>query len=103
MLLVLLAAALLMFAGYSWGRSSGLEAAREADGLGAPRRPGVVQVVVLTVLGVGCLAAAVLLQGEGVRMPVPARLDELATRAEAAAIDRAGGAEAPPDASVSRG
>ena len=46
--------------------------------------------MVLAILGVGFLTAAVLLQGDGgVRMPVPARLEELTGRAESTAIERA--------------
>jgi hypothetical protein len=46
---------------------------------------------VLTVLGAGALVSALLLQGgsETVRIPTPARLDELAGRAEQAAVQRA--------------
>lgn len=88
-LLVLLAAGLLLFAGYSWGRAAGFETARRADELDAPRAPSAVQTVVLGALGFGALGAAVLLQGGPVRIPVPARLEELAGRAESAAVDRA--------------
>jgi hypothetical protein len=88
-LLVLLAAGLLLFAGYSWGRASGFDAGRRDD-VDAPRRPGVVQPVVLAVLGTGALAAALTLGGpEGIRIPTPARLDELAGRAESTAVQRA--------------
>jgi hypothetical protein len=46
---------------------------------------------VLAVLGTGALLGALLLQGgpETVRIPTPARLDDLAGRAESAAVDRA--------------
>jgi hypothetical protein len=88
-LLVLMATGLLLFAGYSWGRASGFEAGRR-DAIDAPRRPSVLQPVVLAVLGLGALAAAMTLRGrEGIRIPTPARLDELAGRAESAA-DRRG-------------
>lgn len=102
-LLVLLAAGLLIFAGYSWGRSTGFDQAREADGFGAPRKPGIAQVVVLGALGALCIGGALLLQGEGVRIPVPSRLDDLAHRAEAAAMERAAdAATAPKEQSSSR-
>ncbi len=89
-ILVLLAAILFIYAGYSWGRSSGFEAGRQAADIDAPRRPGAGQTIVLTVIGGSILLAAFLLQSGGVlRSPVPARLDELAGRAEDAAIARA--------------
>lgn len=90
MLLIVAAGALLMFAGYSWGRASGYDSARAAGELGAPRRPSSVQTVVLVVLGGVALGGAVLLQGPGgVKLPTPARLDELAGRAEQVAVERA--------------
>jgi hypothetical protein len=89
-LLVLGAAALLVFAGYSMGRGSGFDAARRATALEPPRPPSVVQTLVLAVLGLGALAAALSLQGAGgVRIPTPARLEELTGRAEAVAVERA--------------
>jgi hypothetical protein len=88
-LLVLIAAGLLLFAGYSWGRASGFDAGRRAD-VDAPRHPGLLQPIVLAVLGAGALAAALALGGpEGIRIPTPARLDELAGRAESTAVQRA--------------
>jgi len=88
-LLVLLAAGSLMFAGYSLGRRDGVNDARSASALDAPRSPSVVQTVVLVALGIGALTGALLVQGEGVRVPTPARLEELTGRAEAAAAARA--------------
>ena len=90
-LLVLIAAGLLMFAGYSWGESSGYDQGRRAQELGAPAEPSATQVLVLGTLGVGALIGALLLQGgpETVRIPTPSRLDELVGRAESAAVDRA--------------
>lgn len=89
-LLVLIAGALLMFAGYALGRSDGFEAGRRAGALEAPRRPSVVQPIVLAILGVGALVGALAVQGDGgVRIPTPARLEELTGRAEAAAVERA--------------
>jgi hypothetical protein len=89
-LLVLAAAALFVFAGYSWGRVSGYDDAQSADRLDPPQRPGAFQVVVLSTLGLTALGVAFWLGGpEGVRIPTPARLEELAGRAEAAAVARA--------------
>jgi hypothetical protein len=51
---------------------------------------GIAQVVVLTILGgVAIGAAGLLSDGPSVRIPTPARLDELAGRAEAVAIEKA--------------
>lgn len=89
-LLVLVAAGLLMFAGYSLGIARGFDEGRRAAEVGAPGPPDATQVVALFVLGVGALAGAVALQGGGyVRAPTPARLEELSGRAEKAAIRRA--------------
>jgi hypothetical protein len=89
-LLVLTAAGLLTFAGYALGRSSGYDAGRRAGQIDAPRRPSAVQTAVLGVLGLAALAGALLLQGDGtVRVPTPARLEELVGRAEGQAIERA--------------
>lgn len=90
-LLVLMAAGFLVFAGYSLGRAEGFESAEGADPLAPPTRPSIVQTIVLAAFGLGSLAGAFSLQGpSGMRMPVPARLDELAGRAEAVAIEKAG-------------
>ncbi|MFN2388132.1 MAG: hypothetical protein ABR575_00790 [Actinomycetota bacterium] len=90
-LLVVVAGGLLMFAGYAWGESRGYEQARRAGDLGAPRAPGLGEVIALATLGLAALSGAVALQGDGtLRVPTPARLEELAGRAEAAAIGRAG-------------
>ena len=90
-LLVLVAAGLLLFAGYSAGRSSGYDAGvRSTEEESAPRKPSPAQTIVLSVLAVGALAGAYVLGGpEGVRIPTPARLDELAGRAESAALQKA--------------
>ncbi len=100
LLLVAIAAGLLLFAGYSWGRSSGYEAGTRSDDLGAPRKPSATQTIVLALLGAGALGAALLLQGgpETVRIPTPAKLDELAGRAETTAIKRAEEAASEPRA-----
>lgn len=91
-LLILIAAGLLMFAGYSWGKAAGYDDGRRSEELGAPPRASTVQVLVLGALGVTSLLGALLLQGgpETVRIPTPKRLDELAGRAESAAVDKAG-------------
>lgn len=88
-LLVLCAAGLLLFAGYSWGLSSGYERAAETSTIDRPSGPSPWQTVVLSVLGLVSLGAATALQGSGVRIPVPARLEELSARAEKVAVDRA--------------
>ena len=89
-LLVLLAAGLLVFAGYSAGRRSGYDAGTRAGEESPPRRPAVAQTIVLSILGLAALGGAVALQsGDGVRIPTPSRLDELAGRAESAAMQRA--------------
>jgi len=90
-LLVLVAAGLLLFAGYSAGRSSGYDAGVQAtEEESAPRKPSSAQTVVLSILALGALAGAYVLGGpEGVRIPTPARLDELAGRAESAAVQKA--------------
>jgi hypothetical protein len=89
-ILVLIAAGLLMFGGYALGKSAGYEDGQSSDELGGPSKPGIAETIVPVVLGLGALGAAIALQGpSGLRMPTPARLDELAGRAEDAAIDRA--------------
>jgi hypothetical protein len=88
--LVVIAAALLMLAGYSLGRVKGFDEGRAVTRVGAPASPSAAKTVVIAVLGLGALGAAVLLQGQGgVRVPVPARLEELTGRAESTAIERA--------------
>lgn len=89
-LLVVTAAGLLLFAGYAWGRSSGYHAGTRSEEIDAPRRPSAAQTLVLGALGLTALGGAVVLQGDGtVRIPTPARLEELAGRAERQAIERA--------------
>jgi TRAP-type C4-dicarboxylate transport system permease small subunit len=88
-LLVLCAAGLLLFAGYSWGVSAGYERGARASDLDPPRRSTTAQTVVLGTLATVALGAALALQGSGVRIPVPARLDDLTARAEKAAVERA--------------
>jgi hypothetical protein len=96
-LLVLIAAGLLLFAGHQWGRASGFDDARAAGDAGGPTPPSGIQVIALGVLGASALAAALALQGSGgIRIPTPARLDELAGRAEATAVERARAAATEP-------
>ena len=77
-ILVLLAAGLLMFAGYSLGRARGFDEGRSADELSAPEPPSSVQTIVLAVLGLGALGAAIALQAPGgVRLLTPAKLLEM--------------------------
>jgi hypothetical protein len=102
--LLVTAAALLLFAGYAWGRSAGYDAGARAGEIDAPSEPSGAQTLVLSVLGLAALGGALALQGDGtVRIPTPARLDELAGRAERQAIERAeqaaGDGPAPPAAS----
>jgi hypothetical protein len=90
--LVVVAAALLLFAGYSWGRADGFDDAR-SEQIAPPRAPGAAQVVVPAALALVAIGAALWLGGPGgVRIPTPARLEELAGRAEEAAVKRAEGA-----------
>ncbi|MDQ3662659.1 MAG: hypothetical protein M3454_16715 [Actinomycetota bacterium] len=88
-LLLLCAAGLLLFAGYSWGLSSGYEQGARASNLDPPTRSNTGQTVALGVLASAALGAALALQGSGVRIPAPARLDDLTARAEQAAVERA--------------
>jgi hypothetical protein len=77
-ILVLLAAGLLMFAGYSLGRARGFDEGRSADELSAPKKPSSVQTIVLAALGLGALGAAIALQAPGgVRLLTPAKLLEM--------------------------
>ena len=90
LLLVATALALVAFAGYSFGRVHGYDAGKRAGDLDPPKPPSVGQSAVLIALGAIALGAAALLQdGSGVRVPTPARLDELAGRAERTAIEKA--------------
>jgi hypothetical protein len=89
-LLVLISGALMMYAGYSWGRLHGYRAGIRSDSFDRPRPPSVAQTVVLVLLGGATIVAAASLEQRGaIRLPTPARLDELAGRAEDAAIERA--------------
>jgi hypothetical protein len=88
-ILALAAVGLFVFAGYSWGRATGWDEARSTNSIEGAEPPGAVQIVVLFALGGGALAGAWLLGGPGVvRLPTPARLEELTGRAERAAAER---------------
>ncbi len=96
-LLVLIAAGLLIFAGYSLGVIAGMESAQRAGELGAPAKPSALQPVALAVLGLGAFSGALLLQAAGgIRLPTPARLDAVAGPPEPA------GDEARPETEASR-
>ena len=87
-ILVVIAVALLLFAGYSLGQRATLDGSEET--FDSARRPPLTQTIVLVILGGGAFVGALLLQtGGGVRLPTPARLDELAGRAERVALERA--------------
>jgi hypothetical protein len=98
-LMALLAVGLFIFAGYTAGRASGFDDGRRSGAIDAPAKPSTAQTVSLAILGTVLLGAAFALQAQGgLRMPTPARLDELAGRAEATAIDRTGSAASEPPA-----
>jgi hypothetical protein len=89
-LLVLTAAGLLAFAGYSYGRADGYDAGKRTTEIDAPREPSQVQTIVLVVIaGLAFAAATMLQESSTVRVPTPSRLDELAGRAEQVAIEKA--------------
>lgn len=89
-LLLLTAAVLIAFAGYSYGRVDGYEAGQRSSEIDAPREPSAMQPIVLVVLGGIAFGAAVLLQERSaVRIPTPAKLDDLTQRAEQVAIEKA--------------
>lgn len=89
-LFILFAIGLFVFAGYSFGRSAGYDAGIRSHEIDAPSEPSVVQGVVLVLLGGIALVGAMLLDAGGaVRIPTPARLDDLAGRAEAVALAKA--------------
>jgi hypothetical protein len=87
-LLAVIAVALFVFAGFTLTRALNSDGA--PSNFGASTKPSVVEPIVLILLGVGVLLGARALQSpEGIRMPTPARLEELAGRAEKVAIERA--------------
>lgn len=89
-LFILFAVGLFVFAGYSFGRTAGYEDGAKAGQIDAPSEPSLVQGVVLVVLGGVSLASGMLLSSGGaVRVPTPARLEELVGRAEAVALSKA--------------
>ncbi len=96
-LLLLFAVGLFVFAGYSFGRAAGYQDGRRASAIDAPSEPSVAKAVVLLVIGGVALGAASLLGvGGPVRVPTPARLDDLACRAESVALQRAEDAASEP-------
>ncbi len=79
-----------MFAGYGLGRVNGYDEGARSDEIGAPSKPETLEIVVPALLGLATLGGALFLQGDGgIRMPTPARLDDLAGRAEQVAVERA--------------
>ena len=89
-LFILFAIGLFVFAGYSFGRTAGYADGTRAGDIDAPSEPSAVQGVVLVVLGAASLASGMLLSSGGaVRVPTPARLDELVGRDEAVALSKA--------------
>jgi hypothetical protein len=88
-ILVLIAGGIMMFAGYSYGRVDGYEAARRSDSFDTPRPPSNGRTIALVILGGIPIAVALLLERGGLGVPTPARLDELTGRAERAALERA--------------
>jgi hypothetical protein len=88
--MVLVAAGLLLFAGYGMGKKDGYSDGRRSGELGGPEQTSTGEVVVPAGLALLFLAGAFYLQAQGgLRMPSPARLDELAGRAEQVALEKA--------------
>lgn len=101
MTFILFAIGLFVFAGYSFGRSTGYDAGARAEEIDAPAEPSLTQGVVLVVLGSVALIGGMLLDAGGaVRIPTPARLDDLVGRAEAVALQKAEEAAAADEGSV---
>jgi hypothetical protein len=81
------ACAAIVWAIFSFADVVGHESATRFD---APAPPSWGQPIALVLLGAVSLGAAFILQdGRSVRIPTPAKLDELAGRAEATAVERA--------------
>jgi hypothetical protein len=98
-LLALVAVCLFVLAGYNLGRVTGYGEALRAGQIDAPAEPSGAETAVLIVLGGIALGGAWLLgTGGAVRIPTPARLEQLAGRAESVALQRAeeAAAENPP-------
>ena len=85
-LLVVFGVGLLVFAVMSFLDTIGYEPVRTID---APREPSLVQPIVLTVVGAIFFGGGLLLGGRTVRVPTPARLEELVGRAESVALEKA--------------
>ncbi len=88
-LLILFAIGLFVFAAYSFKEVVSFDPPPDGAAIDAPREPSVVQPLVLGVLGFIFLTGGVLLGGRTVRIPTPARLEELVGRAESVALERA--------------
>lgn len=83
LLFVVIAVGLVAYALVALGSS-------EENVLGGSHDPGILQPLVLFFLAAGAVGAAAALGGrDGVRIPTPARLEELVGRAEEAAVERA--------------
>lgn len=89
LLLVLFGIGLFVFAGFALENVAGFDARTASGDIDAPRQPSLVQPVVLAAIGSIFIAGAVLLGGRTVRVPTPARLEELVGRAESVAVERA--------------
>ena len=89
-LLIGFAIGFFVFAGYSFGRAAGYEAGTRAGEIDAPAEPSAIQGIVLVALGgIALIGGKLLDAGGAVRIPTPARLDDLAGRAESVAVAKA--------------
>lgn len=88
-LLILFGLGLFVFAAFSFQDLVRFDPAQDAGSFDSPRAPSVVQPLVLLAIGSVFLAGGILLGGRTVRVPTPARLEELVGRAESVALERA--------------
>lgn len=88
-LLVLFGLGLLVLAGFAFENVVTFVPAAGDGAIDAPREPSLVQPLVLVVIGLIFLGGAALLGWRTVRIPTPARLEELVGRAESVAVERA--------------
>ena len=104
LVLVLFGIGLLVLAGFTFENVASFQPVTDGGALDAPREPSLVQPVVLVVLAAIFLGGASLLGGRTVRIPTPARLEELVGRAESVALERAAEAakEQEPERETSR-
>jgi hypothetical protein len=101
-ILILLAAGLLMFAGYSLGLTRGYDDGAQADALEPPNRPPASQTVVVALLGLVALGSALVLQGgSSVRLLTPKRLADMGAAGGAPIKVEDAGTD-PPDETASR-